>query len=380
MIGLMASSRRRLMGSAGMPISNLWRLWIHANQNSGNWPGLGELQMRGAVGGLDQTTGGTASADYSHGSHPASFAFDDNIATVWKQGNHIRPAPLRYQFASPVGVEQIAISCPAADHGDLPTVFDLDYWNGTAWRKRAILSTPGNWQSNETRLFTTNGPCLQNTGYVFLTGDWDNGGTIAFGADVEPVASPVAYSWKVDGVVRSTDPTFTGTAADNGKTLSCDAIYSLNGISVTVSASRVLRNVGILASRWRLRSVGTQYFTISEAEFRRNPGMPDQCNGGTAVSSSNHSGSPANVFDNNTATNWHSGAGGDSNWIEYQFPSPVAVNQVQVNCRTDDPNSIWQPSSLRLEYWDGSTWIQKQVTATPYGWSHGKAIVYDFSA
>lgn len=117
---------------------------------------------------------------------------------------------------------------------------------------------------------------------------------------------------------------------------------------------------------------------IYEVEMRATSGGADQCTGGTASASSEFSGSfvASRAFDNNTGTQWAStNAGNNGSWLQYTFASAVAVNEVTVK-----GNPSTGPTSLRLQYYDGSTWQTYIESAGPLSWSSGETKTFTYSA
>jgi hypothetical protein len=182
--------------------------------------------------------------------------------------------------------------------------------------------------------------------------------------------------WRRNGVVipGETGLTYVRQAADEGTLISCDV--TLNG-TIVRTAKRYIGPVGVTATRWRLRAFNTSYLVVTEVEMCAYPGSPDQCNGGTAVASSQLGGNPpATAFDNNSTTVFHSG-NQDNAWLEYQFPTAVAVNEVRLQARIDD-NQTWSPGGLALEYWNGSAWVIKSLFFQQSAWVRSTWYTYDF--
>lgn len=107
---------------------------------------------------------------------------------------------------------------------------------------------------------------------------------------------------------------------------------------------------------WRLNITANNYgysTSAAEIEMRATVGGADQCNGGVVTASSG-SATMAAAFDNNPATAWESGSEG-SWWIQYEFPSPVSVGELMLQCKADSYNSIARNFSLQYSD-DAVTW------------------------
>jgi SPRY domain len=130
--------------NALLPVSALyWRVrFPWANDNAGFR--ISELEMRAVEGGADQCSGGVASAFAGSG---VANLFDRNTGTVWNGTNpgvSIYNAWVQYQFAAPVQVVEVAMTCDLSSQYT-PRVVALDYssdgvnwtmwaaWTNLAW-------------------------------------------------------------------------------------------------------------------------------------------------------------------------------------------------------------------------------------------------------
>ena len=119
-----------------------------------------EIEFRATPGGADQATGGTPTASSVWtASNPDLFAanaFDDNPATIWSAENNTNYAWLRYQFASPVEVAEVAITARndvAADTS--PGEFAIQYSDdGTTWTTAWVVLGETGWSLGQTRVYT----------------------------------------------------------------------------------------------------------------------------------------------------------------------------------------------------------------------------------
>lgn len=123
---------------------------------------------------------------------------------------------------------------------------------------------------------------------------------------------------------------------------------------------------------WRLlvTDAASSYVKISEMRMYDSSGT-SLCTGGTASASSNFSGlPPANAFDIDDTTYWHSNAiptSGSPQWLQYQFASAVDVATFAVEAALSAG-----PTACKLQYSDnGSTWTDATSALTP-SWATGE--------
>lgn len=115
--------------------------------------------------------------------------------------------------------------------------------------------------------------------------------------------------------------------------------------------------------RWRLRSrlLLAGFTVFHEVEMRATPGGADQCTGGTASASSTNGGNvAANAFDNNSATAWSSAGATLPQWLEYQFPSAVDVEELAIL-----PGNLDQVAVFEVQYYDEANWQTDWTHFTP---------------
>lgn len=154
--------RRGMMaggGGGGVSPHPYWRINISEVQ-SGTYVSIEEIEMRATVGGADQCTGGTASADsvYS-GTYAASNAFNDvvNTSTPWASGSGF-PHWIKYAFAAPVSVAEITIRSNSAAYGganEHPKAFTIEWSDDDlSWTVARTVTAQTGWAYNEVRAFT----------------------------------------------------------------------------------------------------------------------------------------------------------------------------------------------------------------------------------
>ena len=131
-----------------------WRVNVTTVQG-GAFLNITEVEFRATIGGSTQTTGGTATASSENGSHLAGAAFDTILNTFWQTSSGTT-GWLRYQFASPVSVAQVAILAwgSGAVANNSPKNFTIDYSdNGSSWTTAYTSSTQAAWANGEVRTF-----------------------------------------------------------------------------------------------------------------------------------------------------------------------------------------------------------------------------------
>lgn len=122
-----------------------WRINITALNNTGQGV-LAELEMRTSLGGASVCTGGTPSALNAVGS-AASNAFDGSTATAWMTSlAPSLPTWLRYSFAAPVDIVEVALKPHASYLTNTPKDFDLEWSDdGTTWTTLFSVSGLTTW-------------------------------------------------------------------------------------------------------------------------------------------------------------------------------------------------------------------------------------------
>lgn len=123
---------------------------------------------------------------------------------------------------------------------------------------------------------------------------------------------------------------------------------------------------------WRVRPEcdnwqGGQAFSLSALDWRA--GGASLVGSGTAIAANWYDASwvPANAYDGNSATAWHSNNVNVRTWLGYDFGSPVLPDEVRLTNRTDGASDAWrqQPVIFAVEYSDdGDNWFVKKGFAT----------------
>lgn len=159
------------VAAGGSPTSTQWRVRFP----SGNWSsGIAkagpvqviEIEMRATSGGVDQCTGGTASASSElSGSYLASSAFNDNYGdSGWAATlAGTLDAWIQYTFASAVTVNELVMRS-ATSYG--PSSFVLEYYDGGEWVPHLADFGPSTWGNPETKTWTWSADYVPRAGYA----------------------------------------------------------------------------------------------------------------------------------------------------------------------------------------------------------------------
>lgn len=132
-----------------MAAHTYWRINVSANNGSG-FLQIAEIEMRIAYGGVDQCTGGTATASGQFSSFAPSLAFDNDNATRWC--SNISTGWIRYQFSSPVDIIEYTIRAHTADNASAPRDWTFEYSDdGTNWTVAETRTGYRAWVVSETR-------------------------------------------------------------------------------------------------------------------------------------------------------------------------------------------------------------------------------------
>ena len=140
------------------------------------------------------------------------------------------------------------------------------------------------------------------------------------------------------------------------------------------------------SSRWRIYITGSESgiaATLATFAMASSPGGADLCTGGTAVADSvwDSSYAAAKAFDGNAATRWNNGPAFSTSlpaWLEYQFPSAVAIVEYTLQAGAD--NKVSAPKAWELQYWSGTAWIPADRRLAQPNWTMGEVRTYTVPA
>jgi len=157
-------------GGGASPLSTQWRLLFPSGQSKGAEASavvsIYEVEMRATAGGADQCSGGTATASSQYDTNrTADKAFDnDTTGFGWTSTAADGIGSwLKYTFALPVTVNEVAINCPLTEY---PTSFRLQYFDGSQWVTHMAQDGPLTWASAGWQTFTYSAPFVENAGYT----------------------------------------------------------------------------------------------------------------------------------------------------------------------------------------------------------------------
>lgn len=133
MKGINILRMRNTVGGGAAPLSTQWRVQIREVIGVNNVPIAREVEMRGAIGGSDLCTGGTAAASHQVVGGEPEDAFDDNTTTFWQSSIKVTtPQWLSYTFLSAVTIVQISWQIHTSTNDGIED-FDIQYWDGASW-------------------------------------------------------------------------------------------------------------------------------------------------------------------------------------------------------------------------------------------------------
>lgn len=117
-----------------------------------------------------------------------------------------------------------------------------------------------------------------------------------------------------------------------------------------------------VSTKWRIYinctelgfAAGNGNASIAECEMRASAGGADLCTGGTATASSTLSSNTAsNAFANNGTTSVWTANSGDDEWLQYEFASPVTIEEVYIQAANNDFGSGNSPVDFEVQYDSG---------------------------
>ncbi len=211
---------------------------------------VSELQMRATPGGADQCTGGTASASSVYSTFTADEAFDDDTSSssFWASNFEVAGAWLRYQFATPVEVQEIAIIERDTEPTQAPRSGVVEWSDdGLAWTTAWTWETYTWRGQSEGRVFThpeyVSIPTTTHWRMVTLT----NGGSAATSLVELEMRSSLGGTDQCSGGTASTNDDYGGAfPATNAFDNSLTTLWAGNGAAglwlryVFASALRVV--------------------------------------------------------------------------------------------------------------------------------------------
>jgi hypothetical protein len=146
--------------SGGYPATSKvwWRINVTANDGHFSALSAATVQMRTAVGGADQCSGGApgASSYYIYTSRPDKL-YDGNASTWWAA--NFTTGWMSYQFAAVKQIVEVVISARNDSNPEQsPKNFTVQYWDGAAWQTQWTVTNSTGWTTGETRTFADPSP------------------------------------------------------------------------------------------------------------------------------------------------------------------------------------------------------------------------------
>ena len=144
--------------SSAAPAYRYWRIYITANNGDISYTGYEEIELRGAVGGVDLTNASTPVTESSYdpeGPYPGSKTVDNVGLNPWLTYIGVTPPHwVRYDLLSPQGVAQIAIRPEFYGQARAPKNFLVQGSNdGTVFKDIKTFSGITAWTNNTFNLF-----------------------------------------------------------------------------------------------------------------------------------------------------------------------------------------------------------------------------------
>lgn len=193
----------------------------------------------------------------------------------------------------------------------------------------------------------------------------------------------VAYDWQFVGtdvtVVEKTNRyvIFKSTSSGN---LKVNYILSESGNIITGTDLKVidkptnLKYIRLYITKAYRNSNTVGYCNMSELDILDSNGDSVLTDGCVYTADSVYSGSsdvPANAFDKNTSTIWHSDDNSNAHWIQIEFASGIDLpSSYVITRRTDNWNDYLASWELQAST-DGSTWLTLDKHTDDTNWSSG---------
>lgn len=123
-------------------------------------------------------------------------------------------------------------------------------------------------------------------------------------------------------------------------------------------------------TKWRLNFTESNhgsFLDVARVTMATVPGDPTLCVGGTATAKSvyiNPDTDASKAFDTDPTTVWMPNGLTGSDWLQYEFATPVMIRAYSIQCGS------FAPKSWTLDYWDidGAIWIPIHTVTGETGW------------
>jgi hypothetical protein len=137
---------------AGSTTRTVWRINASA-VDGGNELVIADVQMRTALGGPNQMTGGTAFAS-SLSENSYASANDGNSVSYWVSGSELCPRSWGYKFASAKDIVEVTIQAHSVYVNQSPKDFTIEYWDVDHWEIAHTVTGETGWTGSQIRTYT----------------------------------------------------------------------------------------------------------------------------------------------------------------------------------------------------------------------------------
>lgn len=133
---------------------------------------------------------------------------------------------------------------------------------------------------------------------------------------------------------------------------------------------------------WRLNVVQTvntsNFIAVREIEFHSTHGGADLTSAapsdGAGAHASLNVGAAYQAFDNGT-NNWDPGAGTKPSWVGWMFAATQNITEIAI---TGPASTGDAPSSITVDYWSGSAWVNVYTNTTVGSWTAGQVKTFNW--
>lgn len=136
-----------------------WRIYVTATNGSA-YVSISEVELRAAIGGADQTGGGTASESSYFFPEAGNRAFNnDGTFTQWSSGGGGMPEWVKYDFGAGQAKSIVEFTVRARGDGNAATMSPKDFklqWSDddSSYTDAIVVTNQTGWSAGETRTFS----------------------------------------------------------------------------------------------------------------------------------------------------------------------------------------------------------------------------------
>ncbi|MEQ8307995.1 MAG: discoidin domain-containing protein [Hoeflea sp.] len=313
-----------------------WRVVVGSVTGDGNFATVTELTMKSSPNGVQLATGGTAIASgQNDGNGGPSRAFDGLSSTRWvSESGQVSVSDhwVGYQFAAPVAITSISITCSDAVTDSQPLSGTVEFSDdGSTWYEAWEFSG-FTWTNGEAKTNSTTHPLYLPT--ITKISELDDVLVASTPSDGEALVWNSAIGrWEPGAVTGSISHRYWRIFMEDG-------------------------NSGV-------------YLNLMDVEFRRDVGVAELNTGGTPLHGGLTGGSDAaEAFDGTGTIVGFSPT--TNNYIGYDFGESRVVREVAIKCGTAESQA---PKTFYIEWSDdNSTWTQASDTIVKDDWADSETI------